>query len=353
MSIAGRSFGKTKEGREAYIFTLSNSRGMTAEITNYGGIIVSINVPDKNGRFDDVILGYDTLDGFLRQDKYFGAVIGRHANRIENAEFELNGVTYRLAKNDGNNHLHGGNAGFDKKFWNAEITNSSDGHECLKLTYHSMDGEENYPGNLDAEVIYTLTEDNALRIDYRATTDKDTVVNLTNHAYFNLSGHKAGCIAEHMLMINADKFTPINDQCIPTGEIRSVVGTPFDFTKLTSLAPGLDSNDEQIRFGNGYDHNFVLNVSGKSPEKAAELYDPKSGRVMEVYTTKPGMQLYTGNFLDGKDVYKDGAIYNKRDGLCLETQFFPNAMKHRHFPSPILKAGQEYHHTTVYKFSAR
>lgn len=352
MSITRRVIGRTEDGNEVYMFTLKNSRGVTAEITNYGGIVVSLNVPDREGKFDDIILGHNTFEGFQKQGNYFGALIGRHANRIEDAVFELNGIEYHLAKNDGANHLHGGLKGFDKVIWSAEIV-KRDSEDCLQLAYHSPDGEENYPGNLDVKVIYALTEDNSLEIDYRAVSDRDTVVNLTNHAYFNLSGHAAGDILKHELMICADKFTVIDDEGIPTGEIRDVKGTPMDFTVLTPIGPGLESGDDQIRCGKGYDHNWVLNVSGNKPEKAAELYDPASGRLMEVFTTKPGIQFYSGNFLNGSEICKDGAVYGKRSGLCLETQYFPNGLKHKHFPSPILKAGREYHHTTIYKFSTR
>lgn len=352
MSIVKKLYGKTADGTEVYLFTLSNSKGMAAEITNFGGTVVSLLVPDGKGNLDDVTLGYDKLDGYLKKGPYFGAIIGRHANRIEDSKFEINGVEYHVAANDGKNHLHGGLKGFDKAVWKAEIVKQG-GSECLELTYRSVDGEENYPGNLDVKVTYTLTEDNALKIDYFAVSDKDTVVNLTNHAYFNLSGHASGDILKHELMINADKFTPVNSECVPTGEIRDVKGTVMDFTGLTPVGPGLSSDDEQIANGKGYDHNWVLKVSGKAPEKAAEVYDPASGRVMEVYTTKPGVQFYSGNFLDGSEIGKDGAVYSKRSGLCLETQYFPNALKHKHFPSPILKAGQEYKHTTIYKFLNR
>jgi aldose 1-epimerase len=352
MSITKKFFGNTEDGVSVDLYTLTNSNGVIVEITNYGGIIVSLQVPDRNGKHDDVTLGFDSFENYLKAHPFFGALVGRHANRIENSEFELNGVLYKLAKNDGKNHLHGGLKGFDKVVWNAEVR-VQDGSECLKLTYRSKDGEESYPGNLDVTVIYTLTEDNGLKIDYYAVSDKDTVVNLTNHAYFNLAGHGSGNVRRHTVMINADKFTAINDECVPNGEIREVKGTPMDFTSLTEIGPGLESGDEQIASGGGYDHNWVLNVSGKAPEKAAEVYEAESGRVMEVYTTKPGVQLYTGNFLDGTLAGKGGAVYGKRAGLCLETQYFPNAMKHKHFPSPILKAGQEYKHTTIYKFSTR
>ncbi|HHV98372.1 MAG TPA: galactose mutarotase [Clostridiaceae bacterium] len=353
MVISSKLFGTTHEGKEVYIYELSNSKGMTAEIINYGGIVVSLNVPDRNGKIDDVVLGYDKLEDYENKNNpYFGAIIGRHANRIEDSVFEINGKEYRLNANEGENHLHGGLKGFDKVVWNAEIIKNSDG-ECLQLSYTSPDGEENYPGNLDTKVTYTLTNDNALRIDYYAVSDKDTVVNLTNHSYFNLSGHGKGDITEHKVMINADKFTAINEECLPTGEIREVKGTPMDFTALTAIKPGLSSGYEQIIFGKGYDHNFVLNVSGKDIEKAAEVFDEKSGRLMEVYTTKPGIQFYTGNFLSDDCIGKGGTRYGMRSGLCLETQYFPNAMKHKHFPSPVLRAGQEYRHTTIYKFSVK
>jgi len=350
MSIEKRSYGKTVDGSKVDIFTLSNSNNLAVEITNFGGTIVTLNIPDKNGKFDDVTLGYATLDGYFKKGTYFGALIGRHANRIENAIFELNGIEYQLAKNDGKNHLHGGLRGFDKVVWQAEII-SKYGQQSLQLTYRSVDGEDNYPGNLDVKVIYALTENNELIIEYSAQSDKDTVVNLTNHAYFNLKGHAAGDILKHELRINADKITLINDEGIPTGEISDVKNTPMDFTQLTPIGRNLLSNDEQITCGKGYDHNWILNVSGNGPEKAAELYEPESGRFMEVFTTKPGIQFYSGNFLDGSDIGKGGAVYNKWSGLCLETQFFPNALKHKQFPSPILKAGDKYRHVTVYKFS--
>ncbi|HPT75196.1 MAG TPA: aldose epimerase family protein [Defluviitaleaceae bacterium] len=350
MSIVKTSFGKSKDGVEAFLFKLTNSKGMEVGITNYGAILVSIKVPDKAGNFDDVLLGFDQLDDYLKDHPYFGVVVGRHANRIENAEFTLNGKTYHLAKNDGNNHLHGGYEGFDKKFWEAEIININN-RESIQLSYFSKDGEENYPGNLEVKVIYTLTEDNELIIDYYAVSDQDTVVNLTNHAYFNLKGHNKGDILDHQLMINADQFTVINNECIPTGEIRNVKGTPMDFTSLRSIREGLLSDDEQIKCGKGYDHNWILNVSGKAAEKAGELYEPESGRLMEFFTTKPGVQFYSGNFIDV--VGKAGAKYIKHSGLCLETQYFPNSLKHKHFPSAVLKAGDKYQHTTIYKFSTR
>lgn len=351
MKIEKNLFGKMPDGTEINLYMLRNKNNMSVGIINYGGIIVHINVPDRNGHMDDVNLGYDNLESYIEKGLYFGAIIGRHANRIENAEFDLNGKSYNLAKNDGNNHLHGGNRGFDKVVWQAEIVDN-EGVQSLQLKYLSPDGEENYPGNLDVKVLYTLMDDNALRINYTAVPDKDTVVNLTNHAYFNLSGHASGDILNHQVMINADRFTVINDECIPTGEIRDVSNTPMDLRTLKTIRCGIDSNDEQIAFGRGYDHNWVLSIPGDKLEKVAEVYDPKTGRVMEVFTTKPGLQFYSGNSID-RTTGKGGAAYDRRSALCLETQYFPNGTKHKHFPSPFLKAGEEYRHTTIYKFSAR
>ncbi|MDI9500486.1 MAG: aldose epimerase family protein [Acetivibrionales bacterium] len=351
MGIEKSLFGKMQDGTEIYLYKLSNKNKMSVGIINYGGIIVSIEVPDRDGNIDDVNLGYDNLEQYLEIGQYFGAIIGRHGNRIENAEFDLNGITYRLAKNDGNNHLHGGKRGFDKVVWQAEPI-EKDGVQALQLSYLSPDGEENYPGNLDVKVTYTLTDDNSLRIDYFAVSDKDTVVNLTNHAYFNLSGHGSGDILDHQIMINADRFTVINNECIPTGEIRDVSNTPMDLRTLKKVREGIESKDDQIACGNGYDHNWVLNVSGDKPEKAAEVFEPVSGRLMEVFTTKPGMQFYSGNAIT-RVTGKGGAVYDKRGALCLETQYYPNGTRHKHFPSPFLKAGEEYRHTTIYKFSVK
>lgn len=343
--MSKKLFGTTKEGIDVYLYTIENSSGMKAEITNYGGIVVSLHVPGKDGKLADVVLGCDNLEDYDNAP-YFGCIVGRHANRIEDAVFELNGKEYRLAKNAGKNHLHGGIKGFNRVVWDV-VEHSIN---TLKLHYLSVDGEEGYPGNLDVTVTYTITDDNGLFIDYKAKTDTDTVVNLTNHSYFNLSGHGSGNILKHELKINADKFTVNNEESIPTGEIISVEGTALDFRDFRPIEPGIFSDDIHIKYGNGYDQNFVLNVSGNEPEFAAEVFDPASGRRMKVYTTKPGVQLYTGNYLTNKIIGKGGIRYNKWSGLCLETQFFPNAMKHKHFPSPVLKAGDLYHHITIYKF---
>lgn len=342
----------TKECVE--IFTLTNSNNITVKITNYGGIILLLALPDKFGRIDDVTLGYEKLADYQQDTYFFGAVIGRYANRIENAEFKLNNYTYKLAKNDENNHLHGGHQGFNKVIWKPQLITDNE-QTKLVLRYYSKDGEENYPGNLQVEVTYSLTEDNELCIDYSAVTDQDTIVNLTNHAYFNLAGHKQNNILNHQLKIYANYFTPINKEFIPTGEIYSVKNTSMDFRTLTTINSKLNNTDPQLVYGQGFDHNWVLNLDGqgKSLKKAAELYEPNSGRFMEVFTTKPGIQFYSGNFLKGPIKGKDNAVYYQHSGLCLETQYFPNSPNYNHFPSPVLKANEKYHHTTIYKFSIK
>ncbi len=354
MPITTEPFGIMPDGKEVSLYTLINSNGLKAEIINYGGVIVSLTVPDREGRMADVVLGYDNLEDYLDRSPFFGALVGRYANRLEGACFTLNGVTYELNKNEGDNQLHGGLKGFARSVWDARIL-SDGGNESLELSLFSPDGEEYYPGNLEVRVIYRLTDDNALEIEYYGVSDKDTVLNLTNHAYFNLSGHDSGTILDHELLLDADFYTPINKESIPTGEILSVKNTPMDFTNAKPLGEGLLNPDqnEQMRNGSGYDHNWVLKTTGNEPQKIGELYDTKSGRLMTILTTKPGVQLYTGNFLKSAGAGKNGVIYDKWHGLCLETQYFPNSMKHRHFPSPVLKAGQTYHHTTVYQFSTK
>jgi len=347
--IERRTFGKMADGKTIELFTLTNSQGMRVAITNYGGIVVSIAVPDREGKPGDVVLGFDNLEGYLGKHPYFGALVGRYANRIGNARFELGGVEYKLAANNGPNSLHGGVQGFDKRAWTArEIPGEQ---PALELTRLSHDGEEGYPGNLHAKVVYSLTQDNALRIDYTATTDKDTVLNLTNHSYFNLAGEGKGDILKHEMMINADRFTPIDSTLIPTGELRTVEGTPFDFRKSTPIGARIDADDEQIKFGKGYDHNFVLNRAGHGLSLAARVTDPESGRVLEVLTTQPGIQFYTGNFLDGSIPGKGGKTYGRRSAFCLETQHFPDSPNKPSFPSTVLKPGESYHQTTVYRFS--
>jgi len=344
-----QSFGKTEDGQQVDLYILTNKNGMEAAITNYGGTVVSLMVPDRNGKRDDVVLGYDTLDGYATGKAYIGATVGRYANRIAHATFTLDGITYKLAKNDGDNHLHGG---FNKRVWTARDVSSNAG-QALELTYLSKDGEEGFPGNLPVKVVYTLTDKNELKIDYSATTDKDTVLNLTNHAYFNLAGQGNGDILQQQIMIKADRFTPIDAVSIPTGELRSVKGTPFDFTTAMAIGARIDQDDQQLKMGNGYDHNWVLNnEKAGSLFLAAQAYDPHSGRVLEVLTTQPGIQLYTGNFLDGIHG-KDGKVYNRRYAFCLETQHFPDSPNHPNFPTAELKPGQHFESTTVYKFSTR
>jgi aldose 1-epimerase len=333
------------------IYTLTNKYGASAAITNYGGIVISLNVPDKSGHLDDVVLGFDQLEDYLKVHPFFGALVGRYGNRIANGKFSLNGVEYTLAQNDGPNSLHGGLKGLDKVFWDAKPIDAPAG-PALELTYLSQDGEEGYPGNLLVKVTYTLTHKTELRLDYSATTDKDTVINLTHHSYFNLAGAGSRDILEHELMINAAKFTPVNANLIPTGELRPVVGTPFDFTQLTPIGQRIDQNDEQLKFGQGYDHNWVLDHTAGSLALAACVSEPTSGRMMEVWTTEPGIQFYSGNFLDGSLIGKGDRAYQHRFGLCLETQHFPDSPNHPQFPSTVLRAHQTYTSTTVYKFLA-
>jgi aldose 1-epimerase len=344
-------FGKTKEGVPVEIFTLKNEGGIVARITNYGGIVTELQVPDRAGKTADVVLGFRTLDGYLGQHPYFGALIGRVGNRIARGRFTLDGREYRLATNNGPNHLHGGIKGLDKVVWKAEPL-AVNGAPGLKLTCVSRDGDEGYPGTLTAEVVYSLTDAGELRIEYTATTDKPTPVNLTNHSYFNLAGEGTGSILGHELMIAADKFTPIDDTLIPTGEIRDVKGTVMDFTTPTPIGARIEKVPGPPPIG--YDHNYVLRgAPGGGLALAARVREPKSGRVLEVLTLEPGVQFYSGNFLDGTLKGKGGAAYNKHDGFCLETQHFPDSVNHPTFPSTILRPGQTYHTVTVYRFSAK
>lgn len=352
-SMKKQPFGKTEDGQAVDLYTLTNKKGMEVAITNFGGIIVSLKAPDRNGKFDDVVLGYNQLDGYLTNKAYFGAIIGRYGNRIAHGQFKLDGKAYTLPKNDGDNTLHGGTTGFNKRLWTAKDVSGSKG-QALELTYLSKDGEEGFPGNLSARVVYTLTDQNELHIDYSATTDKDTVVNLTNHSYFNLGGQGNGDILEHQLTIHADRFTPVDQTLIPTGELKAVKSTPFDFTKATAIGARINQDEQQLKFGKGYDHNWALNGGIKTtPALAAEAYESKSGRVLQVLTTEPGLQFYSGNFLDGSITGKGGKVYNQRYALCLETQHFPDSPNHPNFPSTELKAGQKYHTTTIFKFSSR
>jgi len=343
------SFGKTKDGTPIDLYVLTNAEGMKAKIMTYGAILTELDTPDRDGKFDDIVLGFDNLEAYLKGHPFFGAIAGRVANRIAKGRFTLDGKEYKLANNDGPNALHGGLKGFDKAVWQAEPGKSVDG-VAVVFTYVSKDGEEGYPGKLTATVGYELTNKNELKIHYRATTDKATPVNLSNHTYFDLEGTKAGDILGHELTIAADKYTPVDDTLIPTGEIKSVKGTPLDFTSPTPIGARI----EQMK-GNpgGYDHNYVLRSEAKYLALAVRAYEPKTGRVMEMYTTEPGVQFYTGNFLDGTLKGMGGVVYQKHHGFCLEAQHFPDSVNHPNFPSVILRPGQTYTQTTVYKFSAK
>ncbi len=349
-----RPFAKTQDGQSVELYILTNRAGFEVAITNYGGTLVSLKAPDRNGKIADVILGYDSVTGYENGKAYFGGTIGRYGNRIAHGKFTLNGTPYTLAKNDGENHLHGGLIGFNKRVWNAKEI-STDAGQALELTYLSRDGEEGYPGNLSIAVVFTVSADrNALKIEYSATTDKETVVNLTNHAYFNLAGQGNGTILGHQLTLHAGKFTPVDASLIPTGVRQSVRNTPFDFLKPVAIGARIAKDDEQLIFGKGYDHNWVLDrISAKALSPAAHVYDPQSGRVLEVSTTEPGIQFYSGNFLDGTIHGKDGKVYPHRAAFCLETQHFPDSPNHPNFPSTVLKPGQRYKSTTVYEFSTR
>lgn len=349
MSICSKNFGKTKNNVDVDLFTITNNNGMTVKVMTYGATITSISVPNRDGNFDDVVLGYDNITSYENGDKFFGAVIGRCANRIANGKFKINDNEYTLVQNNGKNHLHGGIKGFDKAVWNAFIVSNE--KNILELSYYSKDGEEGYPGNVKVTVTYTLTDENELKLHYNAISDKDTIVNLTNHSYFNLNGHNSGTILKHKLLVNADTFTENDATSIPTGKILAVKDTPMNFTSLKTIGDDIESDYEQIKFGLGYDHNWLLNTKGNLSIMAAKLICEESGRVLEAYTTKPGIQVYTANFLDGSDIGKDHAPYEQRTAVCLETQYVPNAINNTAFPSPILKAYEKYEHFTVYKFS--
>ena len=344
------SFGTLPDGTALELFTLKNASGMEVSVTNYGGIITSLKVPDRSGKIDDVTLGYESIDGYLKSSPYFGAIIGRYGNRIGKAQFELDGKAYKLPANDGPNTLHGGVKGFDKVVWQAEPF-EREGERGIVFTYVSPDGEEGFPGTLTSRVTYTLTDKNELAFDYHATTDKPTVVNLTQHAYFNLAGDGSGDVLGHELTINADRYTPVNATLIPTGEIASLEGTPLDFRTKTPIGARIDAANEQLKRAGGYDHNYVLNKQGEGLTLAARVEEPKTGRVMEVHTTEPGIQFYSGNFLDGSITGKQGHVYNKRNGFCLETQHYPDSPNQSSFPTTTLKPGEEYQSRTVYTFS--
>jgi aldose 1-epimerase len=344
--VTKQPFGKTPDGTPVDVYTLKNG-ALEARIITYGGIVISLKVPDKSGKSADVVLGYDSLDGYLVKGPYFGAIIGRYGNRIAGGKFALDGKTYSIPPNDGPNALHGGPRGFDKVVWKAkEIPHG------IELSHVSPDGDQGFPGTLTALVRYTLSGKD-LKIEYSATTDKNTVLNLTNHSYFNLAGQGNGDILTHQVKLNAGRFTPVNDVLIPTGELATVEGTPFDFRKSTAVGARINDDNEQLRRGKGYDHNWVLDSGGGKLAEAAEVYEPTTGRVMQVWTDQPGVQFYTGNFLDGTITGKDGKVYQQRAALCLETQHFPDSPNHPNFPSTELKPGQKYHTVTIYRFSSR
>lgn len=355
-TVPSRPFGRLSDGSEARLFTLKNASGFQADITDLGGIIVSLHVPDRRGVRADVVLGLDSAPGFETQAPGFNAIMGRVANRIAAGKFTLDGKTYTLATNATSGgvpvHLHGGTRGFNRKLWTAEPA-TRDGLPALRLHYRSVDGEEGYPGNLNVEVVYSVTADNALRLDYQATTDKATPLNLTNHAYFNLKGEGRGDILDHVLTLHARRFTPAAATMIPTGVLAPVAGTPFDFTKPQRIGSRIDDKHEQLVLARGYDHNFVIDGGGTSLVLAATVHEPASGRVLEVLTTEPGVQLFTANHFNGKIVGKSGQPYGKHGGFCLETQHFPDSPNQPAFPSTILRPGQTFRSTTVFRFSAK
>ena len=345
-------FGKLADGKEVYAYTLKNSSGMEAKIINYGAAVVSLTAPDKNGKYADIVLGYDNIEGYVNDKAFFGAIVGRYGNRIAKGKFTLDGKEYKLATNDGENHLHGGVIGFNKVVWDAEPIESSTS-PALKLTYVSKDGEEGYPGTVTLNVTYTLTSDNQLRIDYEGTTDKTTVLNPTHHSYFNLSGDPNKTILDNIVMIDADKTTPVDKGLIPTGVLTDVANTPMDFRTPKVIGKEINANFDQLKFAGGYDHNWVLNKHQETLPKVASVYEPVSGRFMEVFTDQPGLQVYSGNFLNGTVKGKNGIMYQKRTGLCLEAQKFPDSPNKPQFPSPVLKPGETYKQTTIYKFSTK
>jgi aldose 1-epimerase len=347
-AVTQHPFGQTKDGTPVEIYTLRNTKGAEARICTYGGVLVSLKVPDRNGTLGDVVLGCDNLEGYFKPVPYFGALIGRYGNRIAKGKFTLDGQEYTLATNDGPNALHGGVKGFDKVVWNAKPLATLEG-PALQLRYLSKDGEEGYPGNLSVIANYILTEDNALKIEFTATTDKATVLNLTHHSYFNLAGK--GDILNHVVMIKADKFTPIDATLIPTGELRPVQGTPLDFRVPTAIGARIGQDDQQLKFAGGYDHNWVINKPMGQLALQARVTEPTSGRVLEVFSTDPGLQFYSGNFLDGTITGKGGWVYQKHSGFCMEPQHFPDSPNEPTFPSVVLKPGQTHHNTLVYKFS--
>lgn len=351
--ITKHDFGKTSDGKTAEAYVLKNKNGVEVTISDFGSTLISFKAPDRNGKLADIVLGYKSAADYERGKSFFGGTIGRYGNRIADGQFTLDGKAYHVPKNDGPNSLHGGITGFNKRYWNAkDISTGSD--QSVEFTYLSPDGEEGYPGNLKVKAVYSLNDQNELKISYAATTDKDTVVNLTNHSYFNLAGEGSGDILGHELILKADKFTPVDSTLIPTGELTPVKGTPFDFSNSVAIGARIDQDDQQLTFGKGYDHNWALTAGKQAkPQLAAEVFEPKSGRVLQVLTTEPGVQFYSGNFLDGTVVGKSDKSYGHRSGFCLETQHFPDSPNHSNFPSTVLKPGQSYRTETIYKVSSR
>jgi aldose 1-epimerase len=351
-NVSVADFGRMPDGTAISQYTLTNSQGMTMKVINYGGRITHLMAPDKNGTFEDVVLGSDSLATYLRPNPYFGALIGRYGNRIAKGKFALDGKTYSLGQNNKSNNLHGGPKGFDQRVWTID-EHQVDNGTAIKLSYLSNDLEEGFPGNFQAEVIYHLTDSNELKISYRGTTDKKTIANLTQHSYFNLSGNTKSDILGHELFIDADQFVPVDNTLIPTGELKKVSETPFDFKTPTAIGSRINKDDQQLKFGGGYDHCWVLNQTADSLKLAATLHDPASGRVMSVYTTEPGIQFYSGNFLDGTITGKYNTAYKHRYGLCLETEHFPDSPNQKNFPSVVLNPGEVYSTQTVYAFSVK
>lgn len=348
-SAAGQPFGVTSDGKPVNVYALRNTNGCEARIMNFGGIVLSLTMPDKNGKVGDVVLGHDTFAPYQTNSPYFGALIGRYGNRIAKGKFTLDGQTYTLAQNNPPNNLHGGPNGFDKVLWKVKPIKTKAG-PALELTYLSKDGDQGFPGNLNVTAVYTLTEDNSFQVDFTATTDKPTLCNLTHHSYFNLAG--SGDVLNHEVQILAGKFTPCNSTQIPTGELRPVKGTPFDFTSPTKIGAHINDNDDQIKNGSGYDHNFVLNKKPGELSLAARVTESTSGRVLEVSTTEPGLQFYSGNFI-GDLPGKNGAQYHNHSGFAMEAQHFPDSPNHPDFPSPVLRPGQTYHNTIIYHFTTK
>lgn len=347
MNIKKRTFGSTNVGDSVFTFKLKNNNDMEAVVTNYGATLISLSIPSNDEKID-VVLGYDNLENYISNQKFFGATIGPNCNRIKNACFTLNNIEYNLEKNDNNNNLHSGGKGFHKVVWDYQI---NEDENYVEFTYLNIDKEQGFPGNLKVKVRYTLTEDNELKLSYEGVSDKDTVVNLTNHSYFNLSGHKNKDATNQKLWINSKYFTPVQDSnCIPTGEIRAVKGTPMDFTIPKKINSQINKNYDQLLFCSGYDHNFVIDKKEKEIEKIAKLYDERTNIIMEVYSDSEGVQFYCGNSISGGSVGKDNTIYEDRCGICLETQYFPDSINNKNFKSPILKAGEKYKSTTIYKF---